>query len=85
MVDAVEHSPQPQNLLVEPDLLPDIGDHQLEFGVTVIEEPLIVLDLSVDENVSIIERPQLCQVSHELFAHLNYIALLILSSLVLEV
>ena len=40
---------QPQDFFVQPYLLSDIGDEFLLLGITVIEEPLVILDLAVYE------------------------------------
>lgn len=64
------------DFLVQPDLLPDIRDHQLKLMIAIIEETLIVRDLLVDVKVLVVECLQLFQLVHELLTDLHNVAFL---------
>lgn len=44
-----------QDLLVKFDLVPQVGDHDLELCVSIIKESLVVLDLPIDKKILIVE------------------------------
>jgi len=48
VVDTLQLFPEPQYFFIQSNLLPDIADHELELGITVIEKSLVVFYLLVN-------------------------------------
>ena len=67
---------EPQNLFIETDLFPNIRNEKLKLSVTILEEPLIVLDLVVDQLVPRIEGLLSQETLYQLSSQLSYIRLL---------
>ena len=72
------------DFLIKLDLLPDIRDHDLELSVSVIEKPLVVLDLHVDEVVRLVERPDPADVVEEALALAGNVLLLVVHGVEVE-
>lgn len=56
LVNALELASEPEHFLIEPYLLPDVRDQQLELRVTVLEKPLIKLYFIIDVVITLVER-----------------------------
>lgn len=65
-------------------MLPDIRDHDLELSVPVIEKPLVVLDLHVDEVARLVERPEPADVVEEALALAGNVLLLVVNGVEVE-
>ena len=73
-----------QNLLINFDLSSKVGDHDLELGVTIIEESLVVLDLLVHEEILFIESLQVVDAFDQPPTMISYLFLLVVTGVILE-
>jgi len=62
VINVIELLPELHDFVVEPDLLSDIGNHELKFCVSIIVEPLVIFNFLVNIIIFFIENFQLADV-----------------------